>query len=212
MIENCDQKSTIREHLNGAKHIQIARNCMKHLAKLLGCKPNSVSIEGNTSYIDFEQNKSSLTIPFISDKLVVWQMANKIMFSGLDGSRIAPTNLDGAAKELCMRGYEDPERAIAARCIRRKSIVFDLEFNGKIQADYMSEYSSIINCEKECNRLAKMEFNSTDEIAEFIYGQLKTDYEKMAELVVKLNKAMKIYSLKHEKLLNQAVEIWAVRN
>lgn len=158
---------TIEENLKTEKRIQIARNCMKRLAKLLGREPDSVKIKENASCIDFNRNDTQLSIPRISHHekiaLSVWQDANKIMFSGLDD----------AAKELCMAGYEDPESAIAACCARRKCIVFVLESNGKIQADYMSDCSSIINCGRECNCLAKLEFDSADEIAEFIYGPVE---------------------------------------
>lgn len=117
-------KTTIREHLNSAKRIQIARNCVKSLAKLLGCEPNSVKIEGNISYIDFKQNKSSLTIPFNS---VVWQMANKIVFTGVDYLYMHK-DLSEVARQLCTAGYEDAKDAIAACCIRRKNTLFDIVY------------------------------------------------------------------------------------
>lgn len=185
---NNKTRMTIREHLNSAKHIKIARKCMKRLAELLGCKSNSVKIEGNTSYDDFQRNTASLTMPIISDKLFVWQFANKIIFTGIN-DRYTLKDLNDAAKELCTAGYKNANDAIAACCITRKSILFDID----------EDLDRIFVCSDDC-LATTMECRSADEIAEFIYGQMKKDYEKLVELAVKLSKEMKIYELKHEKL------------
>lgn len=80
-------KRTIKEHLNGERHIQIAQKCMKRLAGLLGCRPDSLKIEGNTSYIDFRKDETLIIPlfpnvgPFGQSVLAIWHTANKIMFA-----------------------------------------------------------------------------------------------------------------------------------
>lgn len=102
----------IEDHLNSKNHIRIAQICMKRLAKLLGCKPDSVKIEGNTSYFDFERDAASMNI---------WQSANKIIFMSFNEYK-CNDDMSEAARQLCMAGYYDAKSAIAANCMKHKTI------------------------------------------------------------------------------------------
>lgn len=82
----------------------------------------------------------------------------------------------------------EEEEKIFVRCTKKKSIVFEIDAIGAIQAEYLRDYKCI----------AKIEFKNADEVADFIYGQLKNDYEKLLSRVRKLKKAVKIYELMRE--------------
>lgn len=186
---------TIKNHLNSENHIRIARSIVKHLAGLLGCSPDSVKIEGNTSYIDFNQSVP-LSIQCISNgnspAMAVWQTANEIAYPCADDDEIASiTNV------LNMAGYDDAESFIAKRCLKRKTVLFDISEYGIICAE----------CVYHSERQEKLEFRSSDKIAEHIFDEIKNDCEKVSELARKLKKAIKICDLEFEKLLNHTAEI-----
>lgn len=174
----------------------VAHKCMQKLNRLLGHQTDVLCFDGAESYfIDMKQYttldvpKNTLNLPMVG----IWgsENDNAIDFTGVKSDLNFSWLIDSAKYLRALFGSTYDEIAasvLSTNCLCDKRIELVADDDGAICA---TEFHDI-------EKIREFKFNTIDEIANFLFGMLEADYEKIFEIAARLKKELKIDELRKE--------------